>query len=64
MVAWNATVSVTRQERAELESGVIHWTKVIRRKKARRRKKAAFDHPNECMGYLYTLERERGTPKA
>ena len=58
MVAWNATVSVTREERAELESGVIHWTKV------RRRKKAAFDYPNECMDYLYTLERERWNPKS
>ena len=58
MVAWNATVSVTRQERAELESGVIHWTKVIGRTLKSK------DHPNECMDYLYALERERWNPKS
>jgi hypothetical protein len=57
IVAWNATVNVTRKDKAELESGVVHWTKAVHRMGKSKR------HPNECMHYLYTLERERWNHK-
>mmetsp|Transcript_5300 Transcript_5300/g.11298 ORF Transcript_5300/g.11298 Transcript_5300/m.11298 type:complete len:380 (-) Transcript_5300:115-1254(-) len=48
VVPWNATENITKRERIERQSGVVHWTKEAYRKST------LFD--GSCMDYLYALE--------
>lgn len=53
IVAWNATMNMTRREKVEHEDGIVHWLREVRTSSKRARR-------IPCIDYLYSLENTTG----